>query len=286
MPKAKNEKANNALELYKQGLKLVDIAKQLDLPEGTVRRWKHTYDWDGKNPNVRKEKTERSLKKVYAKTAEQVIEVCSNNQLNDRRRMFCLNYVQSFNATKAYMKAYGCSYETAAVKGCNLLKRQEIRDEINLLKQNRMNMELVSEEDIFQKYLDIAFNDITDFLEFGREEVPVMGPFGPIVVEDEDTGEKMELKKEINSVKFRDSSRVDGTLISEVKVGKDGASIKLHDRMKALDWLANHMDFATEEQKARVRLLNAQVQKLNTENDSAKKMDGGVVIVSDIPRNE
>ena len=56
MPKAKNAKADEALALYRQGLKLVDIAKKLDLPEGTVRRWKCTYKWDG-------EKSERSGKK-------------------------------------------------------------------------------------------------------------------------------------------------------------------------------------------------------------------------------
>lgn len=62
MPKAKNAKADEALALYRQGLKLVDIAKQLELPEGTVRRWKCTYKWDGgktersqpKKPNARK----------------------------------------------------------------------------------------------------------------------------------------------------------------------------------------------------------------------------------------
>lgn len=62
MPKAKNAKADEALALYKQGLKLVDIAKQLDVPEGTVRRWKCTYKWDGersqpKKANARKKKS-------------------------------------------------------------------------------------------------------------------------------------------------------------------------------------------------------------------------------------
>ncbi|WP_455500933.1 phage terminase small subunit [Gemmiger sp.] len=61
MPKARNAKAEEALALYRQGLKLVEIAKQLDLPEGTVRRWKCTYKWDGersqpKKANARKEK--------------------------------------------------------------------------------------------------------------------------------------------------------------------------------------------------------------------------------------
>lgn len=60
MPRAKNAKADEALALYRQGLKLVEIARQLEVPEGTVRRWKGTHDWDGK-------KSERSEKKTSAR---------------------------------------------------------------------------------------------------------------------------------------------------------------------------------------------------------------------------
>lgn len=60
MPRAKNEKADEALALYRQGLKLVEIAKRLELPEGTVRRWKCEYKWDG-------EVSERSQKKANAR---------------------------------------------------------------------------------------------------------------------------------------------------------------------------------------------------------------------------
>ena len=142
------------------------------------------------------------------------------------------------------------------------------------LKQNRLNREMLDEHDIFQKYMDIAFADITDFVEFGREEVQVMGAFGPVEIEDQETGEKVPLMKEINSVRFRESVRVDGTLITEVKQGKDGASIKLADRMRALDWIAGHMDLASEEQKARIAQLRAQTDKLTGNNQEIEEMDG------------
>ena len=58
LPKAKNAKADEALKLYRQGLKLTEIAQHMDLPEGTVRRWKHTYKWNSeraeKKAKVRK----------------------------------------------------------------------------------------------------------------------------------------------------------------------------------------------------------------------------------------
>lgn len=56
MPKARSSKVDEALALYRQGVKLIEISRRLEVPEGTVRRWKCTYDWDGK-------KTERSRKK-------------------------------------------------------------------------------------------------------------------------------------------------------------------------------------------------------------------------------
>lgn len=140
-----------------------------------------------------------------------------------------------------------------------MLRNVKVKEEIQRMKQSHLNREFLEESDIFQKYMDIAFADITDYVQFGRENVPVMGPYGPIEVKDKKTGEKKQLTKEINVIKFRESSEVDGTLISEIKQGKDGASIKLADRMKALEWLADHMDLATAEQKARIAALKAKL---------------------------
>ena len=164
--------------------------------------------------------------------------------------------------------------------GPGLLRKTRIKSEITKLKKERCQRELLTQEDIFQKYMDIAFADITDYLEFGQEEVDVMSPFGPVTVTDE-TGKKTTLKKTVNIVRFKKSSEVDGTLIGEVKQGKDGASIKLPDRMKALQWLSDHMDLATEEQKARLDLLQAQRKKLETSTGIADD-DEQVVIINDL----
>ena len=264
MARAPDPRIEKAKAMYLEGMKLVEIASQLNLPEGTVRRWKSTHKWESerseKKANVRKEK-----KKTVAEEVKQVME---NPDLTDKQRLFCLHYVRCFNATRAYQKAYKVDYSTAASIGYRLLGNAGVREEIARLKQNRLNRELLDEHDIFQKYMDIAFADITDFVEFGRENVQVMGAFGPIEVEDPDTGEKVPLMKEINSVRFREAEKVDGTLITEVKQGKDGASIKLADRMKALDWLANHMDLATEEQRAKIVHLKAQTEALQPETDN------------------
>ncbi|MBD5473658.1 MAG: phage portal protein [Lachnospiraceae bacterium] len=265
MPRKPDKRIEQAQALYLKGLKLVDISKQLDLPEGTIRSWKNRYRWDnGSNATLQKNDCnvakEKHIKKDKVKAiADEVNQVIENTDLTDKQRLFCCLYIKCFNATKAYQKAYGVDYITACGNASKLLKSIEIKNEIQRLKQNRLNREMLSEEDIFQKYMDIAFADITDYVEFGRETVPVMGPFGPVIVKDEETGAKVEVKKEINVVRFKESIEVDGTLITEVKQGKDGASIKLADRMKALQWISDHMDLATAEQKARIAVLQSQV---------------------------
>ena len=57
MARKRNPKTDEAEKLFRKGLKLKDIASRLDVPEGTVRRWKNTYKWDSerseKKANVR-----------------------------------------------------------------------------------------------------------------------------------------------------------------------------------------------------------------------------------------
>ena len=45
--------------MYLQGQKLVEIASQLNLPEGTVRRWKCTHKWDNERSGKKSERSHR-----------------------------------------------------------------------------------------------------------------------------------------------------------------------------------------------------------------------------------
>ena len=54
MARARSPNSIEAEEMYKNGMKLVDIAKKLDVPASTVRRWKSTQNWDGKTKGKKK----------------------------------------------------------------------------------------------------------------------------------------------------------------------------------------------------------------------------------------
>lgn len=45
--------------MYLTGMKLVEIASQLNLPEGTVRRWKCTHKWDNERSDKKSERSKR-----------------------------------------------------------------------------------------------------------------------------------------------------------------------------------------------------------------------------------
>lgn len=60
MPRKPDKRIEQAQELYLKGLKLVDISKQLDLPEGTVRRWKSTYKWDNERSDKESERSDKN----------------------------------------------------------------------------------------------------------------------------------------------------------------------------------------------------------------------------------
>ncbi|MEG2908130.1 MAG: phage terminase small subunit [Erysipelotrichaceae bacterium] len=59
MPKKPDERIVQAKQMYLDGMKLVEIASQLSLPEGTVRRWKSTHKWDNERSDKNSERSHR-----------------------------------------------------------------------------------------------------------------------------------------------------------------------------------------------------------------------------------
>lgn len=269
MARPKNEKAEIAYNLYLQGSRLVDIAHELGVPEGTVRRWKCVHKWGGE----RSKDSERSKKTKKRTSAEEreVKALIENEELSDKEKLFCLHYIKYFNGAKA-ARAAGYEITRDRQTAYRLMHTPKIQAEIQRLKLGKLNRVMLDEDDIFQRMIDIAFADVTDFVEFRREMTPVMTAFGPLVVDGET------VMKPVNRVWFRDSDNVDGTLISEIKQGKDGASIKLHDKMKALQWLSDRMDLLPTATRERIEIekrkcSDAAEETLAKVDDILEKLD-------------
>ncbi len=146
--------------------------------------------------------------------------------------------------------------------GSRMLRNDKVREEILRLKQNRLNREMLDESDVFQWYLDIARADIKDYVEFGNEEISVT----------DKQGNEHTIK--VSNVNIKNDTEVDGILISEISKGKDGVKVKLPDKLKAMEWIADHMNLATEKQRAEIEVLKARVKDNShaSAEDKVKKL--------------
>ena len=106
-----------------------------------------------------------------------------------------------------------------------MLVNVSIKQELYRLKAELQQDNFVDVQDWIQEYVKQAFADIADFTEFDREVVEFNdGSEGPVVF-----------------VRLKDSDKIDGTLIQEVKKGKDGVSVKLYDKQKAMSELMKYL---------------------------------------------
>jgi uncharacterized protein YjcR len=69
LARAPDERIKQAKALYLKGMKLVEIASQLNLPEGTVRRWKSTHKWDNERSDKNSERSHRKGPPIGNKNA-------------------------------------------------------------------------------------------------------------------------------------------------------------------------------------------------------------------------
>ena len=271
-----------AEEDYINGMKYKEIAEKYNVSINTVKSWKTRYKWckDKKGMHTKSKKVCTQNKKsagvkknnecdIKEPIADEVKEVMENEELTDKQRLFCIFYSKCFNATKAYLKAYTCTYETANSEGYKLLVNPCIKKQIDELTKIRFNKEALK-NGVLQKYIDIAFADLGDYLKFGKKTKGVWtkdkdGVDTPVI--DPDTGQQK--IKEYSYVDLKESISVDTSLITEVSEGKDGIKIKLADKMKALDFLNKHLNLLSDEDKVKLDIANKQLQnqKLQLQND-------------------
>lgn len=264
-----------------------EFAKAKEINPSLLRR--NTTNWPEKGssksnvtPTKKVTKKSNSNSNVIQRVVTQKVTVNNSQELTEKQKLFCLFYIRNFNATQAAIKA-GYSPNTARQTGYELLTKPDIRAEVERLKEIKRQSIMISEDDIVERYMRIAFADMTDFAEFGRIIIPVMAMYGPVMIKNKETGEEEMLTQEVNDVRFKESFEVDGGLICEVKLGRNGASIKLEDRQKALDWLANFFDMnPMNKHKQWFDQEKLKLERKAIEKENGKIPDQGVMIVDDI----
>lgn len=239
---------------YDNGMKYKDIAKKYDVTINTVKSWK-TRKWNKTNEEADKKSVHTKEKGVHTKkkqthTEESTRERLSiteeslsneNSDLTDKQRLFCIYYTKYWNATKAYQKVYESTYATGRTNGSRLLTNANIRLEIERLKKDIADGIMIDARAVLQKYIDVAFADIGDYVEFGTY-----------------------------AFTMKDLSEVDTSIITEASNTEDGIKFKLADKMKALDFLAKYTDLLNENELKRLKVERERVMIEKTRSDMTK----------------
>lgn len=251
---------------------LVALAEKHGIKLGTLKSRKSRENWSRGAT-----KKDATISKRMQPKKEEKEPIVESDNLTDKQRLFCIYYIKYFNATKAYQKAYECAYTTAMVEGHRHLRNPKINAEIDRIKAEQTNELKLDVRDLLQKYIDIAFADITDFVDFGQKDAPEVNAITGEPMLDENGDQVMYQYSHVN---LKNADEVDGTIITEVKKGKDGVSVKLADRMKALEALEKYLGFMSEEQKARIAVLKAKVPNKDTTD-----MNKQIVALADLINN-
>ena len=214
---------------YMLGMKYKDIAAKYGVTINTVKSWKQRYGWSKVKEGVhtKEEKVctqkEGCIPKKKSADKESVTvpgeEDVQDGNLTEKQRLFCLYFVKYRNKVKAYQKAYQCSYESACSNASTLWKNREIQEEINRLIEELHQDIRIDIKDLIQQQIDIARADINDFVDISAGFVKVR-------------------------------NELDGTLVKEIKDTKEGISIKLYDKQKAIDFLKNNLPEGDKEEAA------------------------------------
>lgn len=242
---------------YLAGMKYKDIAKKYDVSLNTVKSWKTRNKWQRKNATKKKSvhTKEKSMHTKPEKVAPALPppELPDSDELNDKQKAFCLYYLQRYNATWAYQKAYGGSYENALAHGSRMVGNGRIKSYLTKLKKQQSQDLYATANDILLRYLNQATSNVTDVLSFRTEKhlayYKVRDKNGPY----EDAGGKFRYEPKIdpetgeqayyytNIVELKDSSKIDTSNIKSIRIDKGEPVVEMEDRQKAMQILLDRL---------------------------------------------
>lgn len=251
MPKARSPERDRAYEIYKETNGLItlrEIASRLGVPEKSVSGWKCKDSWDKKINGVLQSNIRSTPKRK--KVAKKLIEDVENNEeLNDRERLFILAYMETHNAKISCLRAgYDVQERYARQLGYKILHRERVKLELDKLKKMRNEALFLSSEDVLEKYMQIAFADITDFIELS------------------DSGEYVNIKS---------LDKLDGGVIESIKNDKFGVSLKLSSRNNALSFLAKYFEMnPMDKHRKEYDSKRLELERLKRDSMSGQQPDG------------
>lgn len=246
-------KIEDAKADYLAGMKYKDIAKKYGVALSTVKSWKTRNKWQRKKKSMHTKVKSTRTKQEKVVPSLPYLELPNNDELTDKQRTFCLYYLQRFNSTWAYQKAYGASYEVSMTNGSRLLRNARIKSYLTELKKQQSQELYATANDILLRYLKQATSDVTDVLSFKTKKRLVYykihdkdGPYedagGKFRYEpkiDPETGEQAYYYEHL--ITLKDSEDIDTSNIKSIRIDKGEPVVEMEDRQKAMQILLDRL---------------------------------------------
>ncbi|CAK1251280.1 terminase small subunit [Fructobacillus fructosus] len=225
-------KRDEAKQDYLAGMKYKEIAEKYGVTLNTVKSWK-TRHWNKESEGAPVEKSvhTKTKKCAHKKELHPAIQELEDSNLNDKQKLFVIEYVRLSNATQAYINVYDVDYNIATVNGPRLLGNARIQTEIKRLRQARLSELDIDVFSLVDDMVKEAKADIGSYADWGSDEFQY---------KDEITGKELTGHK--SWVALKDKSKVDTKAIKKITVGKDGPIVELHDRNKARKELLEYLN--------------------------------------------
>lgn len=258
------------------------LSDKYHISQGTIKSWaKRDKDngqpwlkWGKKVATKQKTKSRKIANKKKVATGTETKKKnreIETYELTERQRTFAEIYVRTPIAYKAAIKA-GYSPNSAYVESSRLIRNPKVKAYIDYLKEIKRETADLMAEDLVELNMRIAFGDIKDYATFGQRRVPIMYKGMPVMVENPTTGKEEILTKKINVLEFKEDFEVDGEIISEIKTSRQGSSIKLEDKNKAIQWLTNYFGL-NPESKHKKEFDNKKLELENKKFEHQKDID-------------
>lgn len=145
---------------------------------------------------------------------------------NERRERFCQEYCLSLNASDAARKA-GYSPKTAKQQGSRLLTDVDVAERVDFLKNQLAARLKVRKDRALRELADIAMVNIGDFVVI--EDAIITKRFKDGSIEERE-GQRLRLRDDLPPELY--------ALIQSITVYEDRISIKMWDKLKAIELMA------------------------------------------------
>lgn len=219
-----------------------ELAAKYGVKVATLRSRKSREHWSRSgeappNTDNRNDVATKSKNVAMQRNAAAALHVIDISELTEKQKLFCTYYLQRYNATWAYQKAYQAKYDVAVTNGPRMLRNARVKSLIDQLKHQQQADLYLTADDILKEYAKQAFASLGDVMDYRVHEEMQTDSEGMPRLDTDDNP----ITRHVTDLFLKPSDEIDWSLVEDIHTGKDGLVVKLHDNQKAMRELLDRL---------------------------------------------